>query len=118
MAAYGCDAKALDITDRAAVQRAVRSFIPDAKVLAICGHDWRHDRYSLETWAVFRPGQISRDERYLQMAEGRLVFAGAHTALRWTGFIDGAIESGIRAAHEAGAFLQREGTSRSSKERS
>jgi monoamine oxidase len=96
----------------------VRSFIPGAKVLAICGHDWRHDPYSLETWAVFRPGQISRDERQLRTAEGRLVFAGAHTALRWTGFIDGAIESGIRAADEASAFLQKEGASHCVKERS
>jgi monoamine oxidase len=118
MAAYGSDANALDVTDRVAVQRAVRSFIPGAKVLAICGHDWRHDPYSLETWAVFRPGQISRDERQLRTAEGRLVFAGAHTALRWTGFIDGAIESGIRAADEASAFLQKEGASHSVKERS
>src|SRR5579863_5601406 len=69
--------------------------LPDAEVLAICGHDWRRDPYSLETWAVFRPGQISRDEQHLRASEGRIFFAGAHTALRWTGFIDGAIESGI-----------------------
>jgi monoamine oxidase len=65
MAGYGSDATVLDNRDRAALQRAVRSFLPDAEVLAICGHDWRHDPYSLETWAVFRPGQISRDERQL-----------------------------------------------------
>ena len=108
MAGYGSDATALDPGDHTAVQRAVRSFLPDAEVLAICGHDWRHDPYSLETWAVFRPGQISRDERQLRASEGRIAFAGAHTALRWTGFIDGAIESGMRAAHETSEFLQNE----------
>jgi monoamine oxidase len=106
MAGYGSDATALDIGDRAAVQTAVRSFVPDAEVLAICGHDWRRDPYSLETWAVFRPGQITRDEGNLRAPEGRLIFAGAHTALRWTGFIDGAIESGFRAAQETKRLLQ------------
>lgn len=108
MVGYGSDAEALDITDRTHVERAVRSFLPGAEVLAIAAHDWRHDPYSLETWAVFRPGQISRDEHHLQACEGRLSFAGAHTAMRWTGFIDGAIESGYRAAGEVGALLARE----------
>ena len=105
---YGSDANALDIGDRAAVQTAIRSFVPAAEVLAICGHDWRHDPYSLETWAVFRPGQIIRDEGSIRAAEGRVIFAGAHTALRWTGFIDGAIESGMRAAQESSALLRGE----------
>lgn len=108
MAGYGPDASALDISDLHAVQRAVRSFIPEAEVLAICGHDWKRDPYSLETWAVFRPGQISRDERQLRASEGRISFAGSHTALRWPGFIDGAIESGIRAAQETSGWLQKQ----------
>ena len=105
MVGYGPDADALDVTSCAAVERAVRSFLPDAEVLAISGHDWRRDPYSLETWAVFRPGQISRGDAHLRTPEGRLSFAGAHTALRWTGFIDGAIESGLRAARETSALL-------------
>jgi monoamine oxidase len=32
--------------------------------------------------------------------EGRVHFAGAHTALRWPSFMDGAIESGHRVASE------------------
>jgi monoamine oxidase len=108
MAGYGSDAAALDISDPSAVQAAVRSFVPDAEVLAMAGHDWRRDPYSLETWAVFRPGQIRRCEADLRRTEGRFMFAGAHTALRWTGFIDGAIESGTRAAREAVAFLRQQ----------
>ena len=110
MAGYGSDANALNIRDRAAVQVAVRSFVPDAEVLAICGNDWRHDPYSLETWAVFRPGQITRHEANLRAQEGRVIFAGSHTALRWTGFIDGAIESGFRAAQQSSDLLQGEET--------
>jgi len=107
MAGYGSDAAELDVRDKRAVQAAVRSFMPQAEVLAVCGHDWRRDPYSLETWAVFRPGQITRGERDLRRREGSFIFAGSHTALRWTGFIDGAIESGMRAAREASALLSR-----------
>ncbi|MBI1777107.1 MAG: FAD-dependent oxidoreductase [Proteobacteria bacterium] len=106
MVGYGPDADALDIADHKAVQRAVRSFVPEGEVLAIAGHDWRHDPYARETWAVFRPGQLTSDEPSLRMPEGLLSFAGAHTALRWNGFIDGAIESGFRAAQETSARLQ------------
>ncbi|MER8569372.1 FAD-dependent oxidoreductase [Mesorhizobium sp. M0924] len=106
MAGYGSDAEALDVTNHAAVQRAIRSFLPDAEVLAIAGHDWRHDPFSLETWAVFRPGQITRHDKHVRTTEGLLSFAGAHTALHWPGFIDGAIESGFRSAREVSALLR------------
>jgi monoamine oxidase len=102
---YGPDAELLDISDRTAVQAAVSAFLPDAEVLACAGHDWRHDRYAQETWAVFRPGQITRYEPHLRLPESRLLFGGSHTAFRWPGFIDGAIESGFRTASEANALL-------------
>jgi monoamine oxidase len=41
----------------------------------------------------------------LQAPEGRVVFAGSELANGWGGFIDGAIESGLRAARQAGAVL-------------
>jgi monoamine oxidase len=102
---YGPDADALDISDRRAVETALRSFVPHAEVLECAGHDWRHDPFSKETWAVFRPGQITRYERALRKRERRLIFGGSHTALRWPGFIDGAIESGFRVAAEADELL-------------
>jgi monoamine oxidase len=34
------------------------------------------------------------------VCEDRVHFAGAHTALRWPSFMDGAIESGHRVARE------------------
>jgi monoamine oxidase len=106
MVGYGCDAEALDVTDRAAVERAVRSFLPDAEVVDHCAHDWRHDPYAGETWAVFRPGQAIPAESALRQSEGRLHFAGSHSGTRWVGFMDGAIESGFRAAADASRALQ------------
>lgn len=109
MVAYGTDIAALDLSDRADVERAIRAFVPEAKVTGIASHDWRRDPFALETWAVFRPGQIMKYDSDMRVPEGRIFFAGSHTAMRWPGFIDGAIESGIRAAKEA---TQRLGSNR------
>lgn len=87
------------------VERAIRVFLPDAELLEHTAHDWAEDPYARGTWNVFRPGQIMRYETALRAAEGRLVFAGAHTALLWPSFIDGAVESGLRAGAEARGLL-------------
>jgi monoamine oxidase len=40
------------------------------------------------------------------------VFAGEHTSIRWQGYMNGAVESGLRAAAEIGALHDLTGTSR------
>lgn len=42
----------------------------------------------------------------MQAAHGRVLFAGSDIANGWGGFIDGAIESGMGAAHGAASMLQ------------
>jgi len=61
-------------------------------------------RWSTEPWtrgafAVFRPGQLTRLMPALAAAESGLHFAGEHTSV-WTGWMEGAFESGERAARE------------------
>ncbi|MFD0904134.1 flavin monoamine oxidase family protein [Actinomadura sediminis] len=90
----------VDADDLADVQRAVRDFAPDAEVVDAHTHRWVDDEYSKGTWATFRAGQFGRYELALGRPEGRVHFAGSHTARRWRAFIDGAIESGGRAAAE------------------
>ena len=63
------------------------------------------DPYSRGTWAVLRPGQVHAAWSALRAPEGAVHFAGAHTALRWPSFMDGAVESGRRVAVEADAAL-------------
>jgi monoamine oxidase len=87
------------------VERAIRAFLPDAELLEHTAHDWAEDPYARGTWNVFRPGQIGRYETALRAGQGRLAFAGSHTAMLWPGFIDGAVESGLRAAAEIRALL-------------
>jgi monoamine oxidase len=96
--AFGNDAHALDPTDPAAVGDAFRELVPDADVVDVFAHDWTRDEFSLGTWASHRPLQISRYLAELQRPEGRVVLAGADIADGWSGFIDGAIESGLTAA--------------------
>jgi monoamine oxidase len=74
-------------------------------VTACTGHDWTTDRYALDTWPSFRPSQITRDERALSAHEGGIAFAGSETARRWPTYIEGAIESGFRAAREPADLL-------------
>jgi monoamine oxidase len=107
LAGYGPDVDALDGNDAAAVERVLQEFVPAAEVVSCASHAWANDPYSGETWDVFRPGQITRYERALRSGERRIVFAGSYTAYSWPGFIDGAIESGIRAAKAADQVVGR-----------
>ncbi|MFC7341358.1 flavin monoamine oxidase family protein [Saccharopolyspora griseoalba] len=90
----------VDATDLADVQRAVREFAPEAEVVAAESHDWVNDEFNKGTWATFRAGQFAKYEIAVGEPEGRVHFGGSHTARRWRAFIDGAIESGKRAAAE------------------
>jgi monoamine oxidase len=101
----GRDASAMDFTDRAAVEEVVRELIPDIEVIDVACHDWVADPYTRETWGMLRPGQLTGAIPELQRPEGRLLLAGADYADGWYGFIDGAIESGLRAAATVNAWL-------------
>ena len=58
---------------------------------------------------MYRPGQLTGALRALQEPERRVILAGSDVASGWNGFIDGAIESGFRAARTAHRVLH-EGT--------
>jgi monoamine oxidase len=100
MVGFGPDAQAFDVNDRQAVQQVIRQFLPEAEVVAVRGHDWTADPFAGGTWSIFRPQQLTRYLRELQRAEGRLLFAGSDVASGWNGFIDGAIETGLRVGRE------------------
>ncbi len=98
---FGNDASVLDVTDPNAVAGPVRDLLGDVEIVAVGGHDWLDDRFSRGTWCILRPGQLTDGMvEALQAREGRVHFAGDATADGWNGFIDGAIESGLRAARE------------------
>ncbi|MGW0817238.1 flavin monoamine oxidase family protein [Streptomyces viridiviolaceus] len=96
---FGPDAAKLDLHDVAAVESALHQWRPDIELIATDGHDWTADPLSGETWCMPRPGHLSREIAELQRPEGRVRLAGGDYADGWAGYIDGALESGRRAAH-------------------
>jgi monoamine oxidase len=103
---FGADSTRLDPNDRDAVRRALAVWRGDLDVLEVTGHDWMSDPYSRETWLMHRPHQLTRYLAAQQASEGVLHFAGSDTANLWGGFIDGAIESALRAAREITSDLK------------
>ena len=66
---------------------------------------WRQTRWEADPWsrggyAVFDAAFKPALRRWLSQPCGRLFFAGEHTSLRWQGYMNGAVESGHRAAAE------------------
>lgn len=103
---FGADASRLDATDVASVQDAVGRFGLDLQVTDVAAHDWNNDPYSMNTWAVFRPGQLTRELTSLQQSHGLLRFASGDIANLWAGHVDGAIESGLAAARAVATELR------------
>lgn len=95
---FGPDAAAIDTNDSVAVQRVLNRLVPDLRVVESVGHDWVGDEFSRETWPMHRTGYLSGSLKALQQPLGRIRLAGSDIADGWGGFIDGAIESGVKAA--------------------
>jgi monoamine oxidase len=63
--------------------------------------DWTSDPWSLGGYVGFTaPGTLTAFGSALRAPCGRIHWAGTESATRWAGYIDGAIESGERAAAE------------------
>ena len=86
------------------MQQQLDEILPGYEALAATSHDWLADEFAGGTWAIHRPGWYTTHHAEMQRPEGRVVLAGSDLANGWSGFIDGAIESGLRAgAWAAGA---------------
>jgi monoamine oxidase len=63
---------------------------------------WHEDEWARGAFTYFQPGQITELLPVAQRPEGRIHFAGEHTSA-WHGWMNGALESGNRAAEEVNA---------------
>ncbi len=61
---------------------------------------WAADPWARGSYAAFLPGQYTRYYGYAGKPEGSVHFAGEHTATANQGYLEGAVESGERAATE------------------
>ena len=64
---------------------------------------WEDDPYARGGYAYFDPAFDPDLRAWLSRPAGRLFFAGEHTSIRWQGYMNGAVESGRRAAAEIAA---------------
>ncbi|GAA2738484.1 flavin monoamine oxidase family protein [Actinocorallia aurantiaca] len=86
------------------------------KPIAFLERDWAAEEYSRGCYGAFAtPGTLTRFGPALRAPVGPLHWAGTETATRWPGYMDGAVESGLRAAREvAGTLTGAEGRARPS----
>lgn len=64
---------------------------------------WESDPWARGGYAFFDAAFDPGLRPWLARACGRLFFAGEHTSIRWQGYMNGAVESGRRAAAEVAA---------------
>ncbi len=104
--AFGPSAAALSpSSDPEPVAQAIEDMLPGARVEEVGGHDWARDPFARETWATYSPGTWLRWLPELERMEGRIAFAGSDIARGWISYMDGAIETGLRACREIEAVL-------------
>jgi monoamine oxidase len=65
---------------------------------------WDEDPWAQGGYAFFDPAFAPALRDWLPRPFGRLTFAGEHTSMRWQGYMNGAVESGERAAAEIRAL--------------
>lgn len=61
---------------------------------------WETDPWSRGGYACFDTGYDPSLRAWLARPFGRVFFAGEHTSFRWQGYMNGAVETGLRAAAE------------------
>jgi monoamine oxidase len=94
---FGPDTERCDPGDLPGVQRQLDAILPGYELIGATTHDWLGDEFSRGTWAIHRPGWYEHHHAAMRVQDGLVVLAGSDLADGWAGFIDGAIESGLRA---------------------
>ncbi|MCP3822755.1 FAD-dependent oxidoreductase [Streptomyces sp. A3M-1-3] len=95
----------LDVSSAWKVQEAVQQLLPGSTLVRYRAMEWHKEKYTAGGWGLRRPNQLLQLFPGIEEPHGRLVFAGADIAQGWHGaFIEGAIESGLRAATQAAAL--------------
>jgi len=72
--------------------------------------NWAGEQYSGGCYVGhFPPGILTSLGDAVRTPSGRVFFAGTETATYWSGYMEGAVEAGERAAREVNAFRNLEG---------
>jgi monoamine oxidase len=104
---FGWHDPGFDPADRAAVERALHAFFPEAALLEHEYHDWIGDPASRGTWLTAPAGRLDLVDPARFLPVGRLCFAGSDMASEHAGWFEGALRSGAAAATSVFAELAR-----------
>lgn len=88
-----------------------RNIKPGAEVQAYLTHDWMNDPLAKGVWSCWGPNSMTKYLQELQTRHGNVLFASGDWADGWRGFVDGALESGHRAAAEILEVIKKSGSS-------
>ena len=80
--------------------------LPRARLIASRGTTWEDDPWARGGYAFFDASFPPSARRMLALPWKRVFFAGEHTSKTWQGYINGAVESGLRAAEELFASIK------------
>jgi monoamine oxidase len=78
--------------------------VGNARLLALRTVTWEDDPWARGGYAAFDPSFPPASRQLLKMPSEGIFFAGEHTSSKWQGYMNGAIESGLRAAEEISAL--------------
>jgi monoamine oxidase len=95
---------------RALVLDALASYFGDRarRAVEFVAQDWQHEEWTRGCYgAHLPPGAWTQFGPSLRRPAGAIHWAGTETAVVWSGYMDGAIESGERAAREVQLALER-----------
>ena len=100
--------RSMEERKRMVVQRLISFLGPEAaNPIDYEDQDWPADPWSRGCYGPsMAPGILTTVGKVIREPHGRIHWAGTETSAKWTGYIDGAIRSGERAAEEVLARLK------------
>jgi monoamine oxidase len=104
LAGGGASRATRDLLDAGGPARLARELswlkLENRELLGWATWSWELDPWSKGGYAYFDPRFPAALRYSLARPCGRIVFAGEHTSMRWQGYMNGAVETGLRAAEE------------------
>ena len=93
-----------DKREESVISELARYFGPEAmKYQQFIVKDWSSDKWAMGAYSnVISPGSMTQiaTAKDSRIPEGNVHFAGTEAALKWSGYMSGAVEAGYRAASE------------------
>jgi monoamine oxidase len=105
--AYMFDTEALEFASHgqrreAAIRHVFGTLVPgiDGQIIGSAHKAWQEDPWAGGGWGSPQPGELRWMRPAMRRQEGRVHFAGEHTAQQWVAWMDGALESAERVVDE------------------